>query len=515
MPTVNYDLPTPADGTLVSAFPKTLRESNITVDAVLKTQGNQVQQAKNSAQTARDAAVDAAGLVGTPPDTAIAAAVGATNSQTRHNLSKALDTNANPALGKLHASMLRCHMAPVGNLFLGSSSTAGSTEDPSDRYVNIVTKKLQMKYAAGPGAETAVQSLTGQTLTIPGIHGYNLGEGGLTSRNFLTTNRLNKIAAVQPAAIYISIGANDAIYGYTAAEVKANILSAVETIDAVMDVQPVYVLIHQHQLDSVDISALWAAYREEIRAIAIDDPEKFAFIDASYDFASIGIPGADPYGFRKPDHVHLEALGQHFLGELVAQGLRLDEQRTTKGLLGMDSFARTENVELGFADSGQRWLGAANWTILNGGAATKTGGGTPLIMLDSADMDVSADVELPDPGVTTFGGICVRSLDTNNRLSVLISGATQDRVSLYSMINGVQTVRWTELYDFTDGGTYNVRSIVRGREMSTYINGKLINQYRINPADQAVIGRATGAGFHSSAHSSGRRFRNFKAYEAQ
>lgn len=516
MPTVNYDLPTPADGTLVSAFPKTLRESNIKVDEVLKTQGNLVQQAKNDAQTAREAAVDAAGLVGTPPDTAIAAAVAGPNSQTRHNISAALDTAANPALGSMLAALSTCREKPVRVAFFGSSTTAAADIDPTDRWANRIVKRMQMKYAASYGAETAmVGGLAGAISSTPGIQGFNFADGGLTSRTFMGQARIARMELIQPSIIFMSIGANDAVYGYTPIEVKNNVMQAMADIEAVVDIPPVFVIVHQHELDMKDISALWAEYREAYRAISIDNPERVAFVEASKEFRAIGIPGADPYGFLRTDRVHLEVPGQHMLDEIVARKLGLaDEKRTVKRLIARDYFARAENADMGQADTGQRWMNAQNWTVLDAAGATKLGGGTPILWLETPDVDVRAVISFPSPGVTTYGGITVRTLDTNNRLSVLVSGHTNDLISLYSVVNGVQTVRWTIPYDFEDGKDYTLGVMVRGREMAVFVNGVQVQYYLINAADHAALGTATGVGFHSTVHSTGRRYKRLRVFES-
>lgn len=515
MPTTNHDLPTPADGTLIADFPKTLRESNIKIDSVLKVQGDQVQQAKSDAQTAREAAVDAAGLVGTPPDSAISAAVAAPNSETRHNISAALDTAGNPALGALHAALSTATHQSVRIAAFGSSTTGAWDLAPSDKYFDRIITRMQMKYGVAYGAEKAtVGGRTGAISETPGIQGFNFGDGGLTSRTFMGQERIDRVGLIQPAAIIMSIGANDAVYSYTPNEVKNNILQAMADLDAVCDIPPVYILIHQHELDSVNISSLWDQYRENMRAISIENPDRVAFIEASKPFRSIGIPGNDPYGFRRTDRVHLTEAGQHMLDEIIARGLGLaDEKRTSKRILARDYFGRTENVELGRADSGQLWMNGDNWTVLDSGAATKYGGGTPILVMETPDVDARAVIKFTT-GAAPYGGVTVRTLDTNNRLAVLCSAGTNDIISLYSVVGGVQTLRWSVPYNFDDGSEYTLCVAVKGREMIVYVNGAMVKYYTINAADYAALGQATGVGFHSSVHSAGMRYKRLRVIES-
>lgn len=510
MSTPNYALPTPPDSVLVADFPKTLRESNTTVDGVLKTQGDAVTVAKNAAVDARQAAIDAAGLVGTPPDTAIAAAMGATNSQARHNLSKAMDLNGNPAMGKLWASLIRCQTLPVRTVALGSSSTAAPLDDVSDRWPTIVNKMMQMRFASNFGAETPIGDISSQVRTVPGIHGYNLGISGATSRDYLPTGHVAKINDIQPAVVFHAIGSNDARLAYTAAEVKQNVMDAIATIDAGATIPPTHVLIHMHERDDANISARWAEYREEFRAISIDNPARVAFIDISRDFAAIGIPGPDPYTFRKSDHVHLEPAGLRMTAKLIAERLGVDTEQTAKRRLAFDSFDRAAGA-LGMADSGQRWLYANGFTIVGNEGASTNGGGTPLVEVGTPDMDVSVSITVPDVG--TYFGLAIRSVSDTHQYAVMIAGGTVNRISLFSYRGSASTNRWNVNWDFPPG-TYRLRVTVKGRDMQVYVDGVLAYTYRLNPVDQEALATGTRAGVRCSVNSVGARWNDFIVLES-
>lgn len=512
MATPNYALPTPPDNTLISKFPKELRDSNTTIDGVLKTQGNAVTAAKNAAEAAKQAAIDAAGLVGTPPDSAISAAVGATNSQSRHKISRAMDIDKNPALGKLWAALVRCQYEPIAHVALGSSSTAAPNDDVSDRWPTIVNVMMQQRFASNYGAETAMGDVSSSIHSIPGVHGYNLGISGATSRNYLPTAHVARINAIKPAIVFHAIGSNDAKLGYTAAEVKQNVLTAIATIDAGLTIKPTHVIIHMHERDDADISARWAEYREELRAISIDNPHRVAFINIADDFAAIGIPGNDPYLFRKTDRVHLEPAGLHMTAKLIANRLDVATEQRQKRLIVLDTFGGRPDDALGMADTGQRWLQTDGFRIIAGkGAATVAGGGTPVVETGTPDQDVSVIMQIPDDD--GLGGIVFRVIDRDNRYSLLVAGGTVNRISMFSHRAGVQVNRWNVNYNFPPG-TYTIRVTVKGREMQTYINGNLAYTYRLNPIDEAVLGKATFAGLRSGAANPNRTWDWFRVREA-
>lgn len=511
MATPNYALPTPPDNTLISKFPKELRDSNTTIDGVLKTQGNAVTAAKNAAEAAKQAAIDAAGLVGTPPDSAISAAVGATNSQSRHKISRAMDIDKNPALGKLWAALVRCQYEPVAHVALGSSSTAAPNDDVSDRWPTIVNVMMQQRFASGAGAETAMGDVSSSIQTLPGVHGYNLGISGATSRNYLPTSHVTRINAIKPAIVFHAIGSNDAKLGYTAAEVKQNVLTAIATIDAGLIIKPTHVIIHMHERDDADISARWADYREELRAISIDNPHRVAFINIADDFAAIGIPGNDPYLFRKTDRVHLEPAGLHMTAKLIANRLDVATEQRRKRILVRDSFDRP-NSDMGESDTGQRWLYASGFGINSNQAATAaSGGGNPMVETGSPDMDVSVNLTVPE--TSELAGIVFRSHNESNRYSMLVAGGADSRISLFSHRAGVQINRFNVNYDFTPG-TYNIRVTVKGRELNLYVAGKHLYSYRLNPVDEAVLGNYTRAGLRCGANSLGHRWNDFLVKES-
>lgn len=510
MPTVNFGLPTPPDGTLVSAFPSVLRDSNTIIDGVLKSQGDQVDLAQQQAADARQAAIDAAGLVGTPADTAIAAAVGATNSDTRHALSRGKDLDRNPALGKLVANFVRCQSAPVAIVFLGSSSTAAPLDDPSDRWTNHLITMMQQRYASNYGAETPTGDVSSTIYTAPGIHGYNLGISGATTRNYLPTDHVTRINAIQPAVVFHAIGSNDARLSYTAAEVKQNVMDAIATIDAGLTVPATHVIIHMHERDDANISARWAEYREEYRAISIDYPHQVGFINIADDFAAIGIPGADPYAFRKTDRVHLEPAGLHMTGRLIARRLQIETEQRQKRRLAFDSFDRA-NGGLGMADSGQRWLYGAGFTITANEGASTNGGGSPMLELGTPDQDIACSITVPDVG--TYFGVNLRAVSDSHKYTVLIAGGTVNRISMFSYRGAASTNRWNVNYDFPPG-VYNLRVSVKGRNMQVFIDGANVYNYTINPVDEEELALGTRAGLHCSVNSVGARWNDFIAKES-
>lgn len=493
-------------------FPAELRESNTTIDGVLRVQGDQVQEARDAAVQAAQDAQNAAGLVGTPPDTAIAAAVNSTNSETRHALSRGKDFDRNPALGKLWANLTRCQAEPIRVVYLGSSSTAAPLDDPSDRWTNHLTDMMQVRFASNYGAEKPTGDMTSPVWTAPGIYGYNLGISGATTRTYLPAERLTRIHALQPGIVFHAIGSNDARLGYSSAEVKQNVLNAIAAIDTGLTAPATHVIIHMHERDDADISARWAEYREEYRANSIDYPHSVAFINIADHFAAIGIPGADPYGFRKTDRVHLEPTGLHMTGKLIAERLGINTEQRQKRLLAFDSFGRPASPDLGMADTGQRWLYASGFGINGDKAATdESGGGNPLVDVGTPDMDVSVNMFMPDND--TLAGIAFRSINDNNRYTLLIAGGATNRVSMFAHRNGEMTNRWNVSMDFPEG-TYNIRVSVKGREMQTFINGNLVYVYRLNPIDEAVLGRATRAGLRCGVNSSERRWSDFRVIES-
>lgn len=220
---------------------------------------------------------------------------------------------------------------PSNFVFLGSSTTASSL--PTS-YVARVVAGLQARYPSGLGTETAVQanpsSLWDTIHTTPGIHGYNGGEGGTTSGNYLRDARVDRITPLEPVVVMHMAGENDLLYSTPYDEYQANIESWIDKIDA-GTTQPVqHILVHKYPRwgeavagPSPDHYQLpWDGYRDALMRIAMSRTN-VGFIDTAAAFYDAGVDGqgGDPLDLISADDTHANPSGQGLIADLILEAL--------------------------------------------------------------------------------------------------------------------------------------------------------------------------------------------------
>lgn len=233
-----------------------------------------------------------------------------------------------PAAARLFGSLAARNVTPCRLAFAGSSTTQGvgaSTE--ANRWVNQFVSAVQAAYPSSAGTEAATVASTsatwGTVSTAPGVQGYNAGEGGTASDNYLVTSELAAINSLNPAAVFHMVGSNDFYLGYTPAFVKSNVQSKIATLKGYGNSTPcVHVLIQSYErFDQTTHAYPWADYAAVLKQIADEDPANVVFIDLSGVFTALGIPAADPLDLINPDNIHPQDSGHSLLADSVRRAL--------------------------------------------------------------------------------------------------------------------------------------------------------------------------------------------------
>ena len=442
-------------------------------------------------QTNAERAEAAAAAAQAPTDQMFTTLLGAPASKSSLALATTLDLAANPALGILFAAYARALTEPVGVVPLGSSTTAGTDQKPADRWVNRLIGWMQESYAAGPGAETEVGTLSTPRNTLPGIHGYNGGVSGARTDTYVTAGMVTQIGILAPSIITHMIGSNDANHGYTAAQYKGFLEGRLDALDAAVSTPHVHILIHAHERSDNNVSVLWREYREVLRQIARERPGNVAFIDLSRDYEAIGFPTSDPLGFLMADKVHLQPTGHEFTAKLLGEALAARRNAPWR-IVVRDNFERS-NGPLGSADTGQPWRVVAGSFEITDGKALLKAGGTVLIESGSTDVDISMD--LYHSGVAdALTGIVFSADDNDNRLGFYFNAGAGQQISFNLTRAGANTTLWTQAKSINPG-TYRVRVVKVGNKVSAYMDGLLVAAYTLSTVSYDATKTYTKVGF--------------------
>lgn len=209
---------------------------------------------------------------------------------------------------------------PVTVVFAGSSSTQGTgASTTANRYVNRLIAAMQ---AANPNGSTestvvASASATFTKKTTPGIHGYNLGEGGTTAINFFTESERTNVAAMAPDAVFIMIGSNDQAFNMNPSTTYKNNLSAVLSDLRAKSPGTMFFLVHSYERMDGTYTYPWSAYRTALQDLSAASPSDTAFIDASLPFITQGVPGTDPNNLVGTDNIHPTDAGHLLLAQTI------------------------------------------------------------------------------------------------------------------------------------------------------------------------------------------------------
>jgi lysophospholipase L1-like esterase len=243
---------------------------------------------------------------------------------------------AGPPLSILLAALATRTSTPCRIVFAGSSTTVGTgASDTAHSYVSLLVAALQNAYPSGLGSEAAVVASTSATWgtpsTDPGVHGFNMGEGGTTSANYFTSGERTSTAAISPACVVHMIGANDFSTGVVPATYGTNVAAVVNGLKALVSTPMVQVLAHTYQrMDVAEPAYPWADYLAQLQAIADADPDNVVCVDASAVYAAVGVPGADPWNLINVDDIHQGDAGHALTAELLWRSL-IGSPRTFAG----------------------------------------------------------------------------------------------------------------------------------------------------------------------------------------
>ena len=205
---------------------------------------------------------------------------------------------------------------PCAVAFAGSSTTA-----IMPGYVVRLMSVLQQTYAV-PGDQSAVQKDSDaifSKLTRAGLHGYNAGQYGLTSANYLTNEESDRMMLLEPALFLHMIGSNDFRNQMTPTTYRANLETRLDYLDGKATKPVQHLLIHAYErFDFTPASYEWNEYRDVLADIAADRGEDVAFIDLSAKYAAVGVPSSDPLDLIQTDNIHQTARGNRFMADLIA-----------------------------------------------------------------------------------------------------------------------------------------------------------------------------------------------------
>lgn len=230
------------------------------------------------------------------------------------------------AVGILKAGLSTRAASPCRVVFAGSSTTFGSgASAKAKRYVDRLVAYLQATYPSGLGSETTVVDSTsaafGTLSAAAGVHGYNAGEAGTSSGNYLTSAEITSIGSLNPRAVFHMVGANDYQAGTAPAVMKSNVQAKIADLEAAIAGPCVHILVQSYQrLDVPTPSYPWSAYGDALREVAAADPDRVAYIDVSEPFRLSGVPGSDPLALIA-DTVHPSDSGHGLLADLLRDAL--------------------------------------------------------------------------------------------------------------------------------------------------------------------------------------------------
>ncbi|MGP9528136.1 SGNH/GDSL hydrolase family protein [Glutamicibacter sp. AOP5-A2-18] len=442
------------------------------VEGDLNSIASDARNAAEDSEASRIAAEAAAALIGAPAGNVISAAITA-NGPARDSVYGVIQKTTNPALGAMFAGYARAQIGPVSHVYCGSSSTEGSDQRPADRWVNKLHTGMQAQYASGPGGETPVGDHTTQIYDLPGLHGYNFGQSGTTVEDYMPASKITRIGQIQPSLITHMVGSNDANLSFTEERYRNGLVAVLDQIDAVVTVPHVHVLIHAHQRQNKDITSYWDAYRKVLRELA-ETRSNVAFVDVSYDFKAIGIPGTDPLDYLKPDEVHLTPPGHDMQARLIGRALEAPVEAPKYKVVVKDDFLRA-NGPLGVADTGQPWRAVSGEFEVMGNSVGIVSPGTCLIESVAHDFDATLDIYHPG-NISTLSGLVFWAKDNDNRMGVFIDAGSTQRIGVYTTIAGATGLR-LEIPKSISAGWHTIRVVARSGALTIFLDGQYITQY--------------------------------------
>lgn len=338
-------------------------------DAALQAEAD-AEAARAAAIAARDQAEVFAGATQALQDEAIGTLVGIPGSKAWAGVEKAVGGHGfGGALAAFRARLTAAYFEPVRIVGLGSSFMLGSKETQEERgWFPLFIRALQAAYPT-PTTSPAIRSESarfGTAPTLPGVYGFNAGQGGGTSANYIVTFEYDNVAALNPAAVVHAIGANDWAPGLIPpATFRTNVETAIDTIDSKVTKPTTHILVHTYRKNyAVASAAPWSEYRDALEAIA-NARTNVVFVNIEPPFIEVGIPGADPLDLLDADDVHQSDRGHAFMASTMLAALGFPQH------LAAEKYDwKTDSALLFDFDAASLTPGAvASWTSSRGSVA--------------------------------------------------------------------------------------------------------------------------------------------------
>lgn len=243
------------------------------------------------------------------------------------DLSASYEAKEKAAIGRLFAALNSSSVTACNLVFTGSSSTAGAwATTEARRYVNLLVSQIQSAYPAPGGVEAVTvahtESVWGTISTTPGVHGYNGGQGGTTSATYMNDTEAVAIMSVNPAMVMHMIGSNDYGESMAPAVYKTNVQGRVDKLFSLATKPLVQVLVHTYHRWDIAGTVDGSLYGKALKEIATAT-DNVIYIDLASLFATVDVPGSDPYGVIDADNVHPNDSGHRMIADLLARALRI------------------------------------------------------------------------------------------------------------------------------------------------------------------------------------------------
>lgn len=230
------------------------------------------------------------------------------------------------ALGILSAGLGSAALGPCALVFCGDSVTEGySATAPARYWVAALTARLQKAHPSGLGSESAMstsQSATFTRNTVAGVHGYNAGQASTIASTYIGPGEAEKVAAVQPTAIFHAVGTNDYRGNRNPATYKAEILAQLDALDALLAAPTVHVLVHHGQpAHSSTPTYPWSTYGTALAEIATARPARVVYLDLAPAWSAAVPTFADALDLYNADNYHPNDRGHAFIADLTYRAL--------------------------------------------------------------------------------------------------------------------------------------------------------------------------------------------------
>lgn len=217
---------------------------------------------------------------------------------------------------------------PVALAFAGSSTTQGQNATrPENRFVDLLTKSFQRAYPSGSGEETTPSTSVSADFDLvherPGVHGYNAGESGTSSADYLDGEERSRLATLNPRMVMHMVGSNDAANGVTASVYKENVRVVIDDLRLKTTEPLLHVLVQPYERYDITPAVPWDEYGQALAEIAAESPDDVVYLDISPAYYAAGVPGDDPRNLISDDLIHQTDAGHALMASLLRRALTI------------------------------------------------------------------------------------------------------------------------------------------------------------------------------------------------